>query len=245
MQLSHPWYPIQVLVMQLSHPWWPVVESALRALGAVAHNQEAVEMLCHTPQSEKLSALFHCVSHTRPSVQLRSLHVIQVRVGSLLSEPKETVWYWNARVSVPSSAFGWRAKESYRPTYCKSSVGTTTPRTSQITNLASVLGLGVAGFRARSTQAHTDAVHGGTALQLMCRTYMCKWALCQVGLLSMEKVLRDEATLPETLAAALATLGVMVAGVKDGMAQLVERDTAETLLRLAVHTDSEVCALMS
>jgi len=31
--------PLEVLVMQLSHPWWPVVESALRALGALAHNQ--------------------------------------------------------------------------------------------------------------------------------------------------------------------------------------------------------------
>ena len=32
---------LEVLVMQLSHPWWPVVDSALRALGSLAHNHVA------------------------------------------------------------------------------------------------------------------------------------------------------------------------------------------------------------
>jgi len=114
--------------------------------------QDAVELLCRTPQYTQLSALFRCITNSRPSVQLRALQVIQ----------------------------------------------------------------------------------------LLCRTYLCKWALCHVGLKAMEAVLRDQATAPDTLAACLTTLGLMVAGVKDAKAQLVERGMPETVMRLAVHDSAEV-----
>jgi hypothetical protein len=114
--------------------------------------QDAVELLCRTPQYTQLSALFKCITNPRPSVQLRALQVIQ----------------------------------------------------------------------------------------LLCRTYLCKWALCHVGLKAMEAVLRDKATAPDTLAACLTTLGLMVAGVKDAQAQLVERGLPETVMRLAVHQSAEV-----
>lgn len=77
-------------------------------------------------------------------------------------------------------------------------------------------------------------------IQLLCRTYVCKWALCHVGLRAMEAVLLDDATAPATLAGCLTTLGLMVAGVKDANAQLVERGMPETVMRLAVHDSAEV-----
>jgi hypothetical protein len=51
--------PLEVLVMQLSHPWWPVVESALRALGALAHNQVRVHATHCALLKGELSRSYH------------------------------------------------------------------------------------------------------------------------------------------------------------------------------------------